>query len=163
MDKIYRFEVYPSYTTGDLEYIVKYYDIPVIGSGETVEGAIEEARGNLEFYLEYCEEKGVALPQPSVHDKKDDFSGKITFRTSKTMHSKIDERAKKEGISINNLLNEAVSTYININDYSDKVAKECAKEIVSESVTVMNEVYNNYYKIEYMEVAKNKNSKIFIS
>lgn len=101
MNKIYRFEVYPSYTTGSLEFVVKYYDIPVIGSGETIEEAIAEAQENLEFYLEYCEEKGVAVPQPTMHEKLDDFSGKITFRTSKTLHKRISDRAKKEGISIN--------------------------------------------------------------
>lgn len=58
MRKKYGFEINPSYTTGKLEYIVRFLSYPnVIGSGETIEEAIKEAEGNLEFYLEYLEDK----------------------------------------------------------------------------------------------------------
>lgn len=58
MRKKHSFEVTPTYSTGELQYVVRFTDYPnVIGAGDTVEEAIEEAEGNLEFYFEYLEDK----------------------------------------------------------------------------------------------------------
>lgn len=44
----------------DKVYVVRYDDFPnVIGAGETIEEAIEEAQGNLEVYLDYCKENNL--------------------------------------------------------------------------------------------------------
>ncbi|MBO4623353.1 MAG: toxin-antitoxin system HicB family antitoxin [Bacilli bacterium] len=112
MNKDYRFEVYTDYCTGERQYIVKYIDFEtVIGGGDTIEEAIEEAEGNLEFYLEYCEEHNIEVPEPSNHDYEL-YSGKVTLRMSKSLHQKVNDRARREGVSINSLLNEAIAEYI---------------------------------------------------
>ena len=36
----------------------------------------------------------------------------MSLRMSKTMHKKADELAKKEGVSLNSLLNEAIISYV---------------------------------------------------
>ena len=118
MNKEYRFEVYKDYEHN--VYVVKYFDFDnVIGSGDTVDKAIEEARGNLEAFLQYCKKNNIKVPEPSIHEELD-YSGKVTLRMSKSLHKLVDERAKKEGVSINLLLNEAINTYITKLDYKEK-------------------------------------------
>ena len=61
----YRFEV--SYLKEDDEYLVRYADFEnVIGVGKTVNDAIEEARNNLELYIEACKELNIDIPKASV-------------------------------------------------------------------------------------------------
>ena len=113
MNLDYRFEVYTEYSDyGDKVYVAKYYDFDnVIGVGDTIADAIKEAEDNLEVYLDFCNEKGITVPKPSRYDYND-YSGKVTLRMSKTMHKKADELAKKEGVSLNSLLNEAIISYV---------------------------------------------------
>lgn len=61
MESNYGFNVIIDYSGyGDKVYVVRYTDFPnVIGTGDTIEEAIEEAQGNLEVYLQYCEEEKI--------------------------------------------------------------------------------------------------------
>lgn len=61
MESNYNFSVKIDYSGyGDKVYVVRYDDFPnVIGSGDTIEEAIEEAQGNLEVYFDYCKEKNI--------------------------------------------------------------------------------------------------------
>ncbi|MBP5446319.1 MAG: toxin-antitoxin system HicB family antitoxin [Acholeplasmatales bacterium] len=118
MNTDYRFEVYTEYSgEGDKVFVASYYDLDtVIGVGDTVEDAIKEAEGNLEVFLEYCKENNIDVPSPSKHEDNE-FSGKVTLRMSKSLHKKVDERAKQEGVSLNSFLNEAIITYLNSSVY----------------------------------------------
>jgi len=143
MTNDYRFEVYTEYSgNGDKVFVVKYYDLDnVIGVGDTIVDAIEEAKGNLEVYLEYCKENNIKIPEPTIHENVD-FSGKITVRMSKNLHKLVDERAKKEGVSINLLLNEAISQYVFGANTCDTIVKETV-DIVSNFVQdAVDELYN---------------------
>lgn len=61
----YRFEV--SYLKEDDEYLVRYADFEnVIGVGKNVNDAIEEAKNNLELYIEACKELNIDIPKASV-------------------------------------------------------------------------------------------------
>ena len=123
MERDYRFEVFTDYCADGKQYVVKYVDFEtVIGVGDTIEEAIEEARGNLDAYIEACKELKIAVPEPSMH-VYDYYSGKVTLRMSKTLHKQVDERAKKEGISINSLLNEAIAEYIERRNYTCYLAE----------------------------------------
>ena len=124
MEKDYRFEVYKEYSGyGDKVFVVKYFDLDnVIGVGDTIEEAIEEAKENLEVFLDYFEENGIKIPEPTSHEEVD-YSGKITVRMSKNLHRLVDERAKKEGIIINLLLNESITEYVTVLNTSDKIVK----------------------------------------
>ena len=60
----YRFEV--SYIDEYDEYLVKYADFAnVIGTGKTINEAIEEAKNNLKLHIESCLELGLPIPKPS--------------------------------------------------------------------------------------------------
>ena len=135
MNKDYRFEVYTDYCTGERQYIVKYIDFEtVIGGGDTIEEAIEEAEGNLEFYLEYCEEHNIEVPEPSIHDYEL-YSGKVTLRMSKSLHQKVNDRARREGVSINSLLNEAIAEYIERKNVVSMLAEKKDFTFDGESIT----------------------------
>lgn len=156
MDKMYRFEVFTDCSEGFV-YAVKYFDFPnIVGFGETIEEAIKEADGNLCYYIQYCKEKGIEIPEPSVHEELE-VSGKVTLRMSKTLHKHTIERATKEGVSLNSLLCEAISNYI----YS----KNVAEKIVEKSQCAISEVFFygamkdiEYKKSEILEKKKNKYS-----
>ena len=112
MSNDYRFEVFTDYCTDGKQYVVKYIDFEtVIGVGDTIEEAIEEAEGNLEAYIDACRMLGIEVPEPSIHDYEL-YSGKVTLRMSKSLHQKVNDRARREGVSINSLLNEAIAEYI---------------------------------------------------
>jgi len=143
----YRFEVYKDYEHD--VYVVKYFDFDnVIGSGDTVDEAIAEARRNLDVYLSYCNDNNIKIPKPSVH-KDIDHSGKVTLRMSKSLHKLVDERAKKEGISINLLLNEAVNTYITGLSVQDLLINNSIN--CNHSYNYKNEKYKESYLCENEE------------
>lgn len=108
----YRFEAYTIEGNETKEWVVKFPDLGVIGAGNSFEEAFAEAKLNKDFFLQYLNDSNKTIPQPTLHGDLYDASGKITFRTSKSTHKKIIARAEKEGISINAMLNEAVSTYL---------------------------------------------------
>ncbi len=143
MNMDYRFEVYTEYSGyGDKVFVVKYFDLEnVIGVGDTIDEAIEEAKENLEVYLDYCKENNIAIPDASVHEDLD-YSGKITVRMSKNLHKLVDERAKKEGVSINLLLNEAISQYVSNKNMCDTIAEVTANKIASNMQEKFDELYN---------------------
>ena len=82
------------------------------GIGDTVSEAIEEAYCMLETEISFLEEEGMNVPSPAVVDLEAAPSGRITLRMSKTMHKMVLVVAEEEGVSINSLLNEAVSLYL---------------------------------------------------
>lgn len=75
------------------------------GGGKTPEEAVKTAYENLDVYLEVLKEEGLPIPQEY---EEPEYSGKFTFRTSRTKHKQIVELAKKEGLSLNNYLNELI-------------------------------------------------------
>lgn len=108
----YRFEVSTTTVDGKKQYVVRYLDFSnLIGVGDTIEEAIKEAEGNLDFYIEYCKDSNIKIPNPTKVDDMD-FSGKVTLRMSKDIHKEVYLLAEREGVSLNSLLNEAVITYI---------------------------------------------------
>lgn len=143
MRQDYRFEVYTEYSGyGDKVFVVKYFDLDnVIGVGDTIEKAIKEAEENLEVFIDYCKENNIAFPSPSSHEDLD-YSGKITVRMSKNLHKLVDERAKKEGISINLLLNEAISQYVYSSNSCDKIVDESVNKISSIMQEAADALYN---------------------
>ena len=150
MDKDYRFEVYTEYSGNkDKVFVVKYFDLDnVIGVGDTIEEAISEAKENLEVYLDYCKENNIIIPEPTTHDELD-YSGKITVRMPKSLHKLVDERAQKEGVSINLLINDAISQYVSNANMSDYFVKKSFKNAIDKSY-----VYSNF--IEQLEVNLSK-------
>ncbi len=154
MENEYRFEVYTEFVAGEKEYIVKYLDFDtVIGCGTTKIEAIEEAEANLEFYLEYCKDNNIVIPKPSKHEELD-YSGKVTIRMSKTLHKAIDARAKKEGVSLNAFMCEALNNYVVVNNFSDMLVAKCSEKIATEAQETIDRQYE--YKLNQLKLEKNE-------
>lgn len=97
-------------------YAIAIPELPgCISQGETVEEAatmIEDAkRGWIEAALEDC----IEIPEPT-RSSADDFSGKFNVRVPKTLHKTLSEQAKKENISLNQLILYHLSRSIGLNN-----------------------------------------------
>ena len=79
-------------------FMVSVPDLPgCIADGETIDEAIAEARDAFDAWvMAEMEDKG-RLPAPKT------YSGQFVQRIPKTLHMRLAERAKCEGISLNQL------------------------------------------------------------
>lgn len=73
--------------------------------GDTPEEAISSFRTAFKIHLEVMIENGEKITEP-VSPKK--YKGRITYRTSPTLHYKLARRAEAEGKSISKLIDELI-------------------------------------------------------
>ncbi len=78
-----------------------------IGQGDTLEEALKELQENENAWLETAEEAGIAIPEVP-YESLEDYSGKMTIRISSRVHMYAAQRAKQEGISLNQYINNAI-------------------------------------------------------
>lgn len=69
--------------------------------GETIEEAVANGRDALESVIEALEAKGLPVPLPGSGGA---FSGRFVQRVPKSVHVRLVERAKAEGVSLNTLV-----------------------------------------------------------
>ena len=104
--------LYQIETTNGLQWMAEFPDIQgCVGAGTTAEEALDSAWKNLEFHLEGIKELGLCPPVPSSVFSHH-YSGKLSLRLSKGLHRKAALAAQREGISINQLIVEALSERI---------------------------------------------------
>ncbi len=131
----YEIRVFPKKAEdGSTYWTAAYPSIPgCIGGGDTVEEAISEAKENLEIYLDYLQEEHKKIPDD---DYKNEYSGKIALRISKSTHKRLAEISDNEGISINSLINNAIENYIGLKQYDMNINKKIddLKEIADSSL-----------------------------
>jgi antitoxin HicB len=112
--KVFPYSVtYESYGENDSQYEVSFRDFPyIVGEGETVEKAVREAQGNLQAILDDMVKDGKEIKKPFCNDASKEPSGKITVRMTKTLHCALIERAETEGMSLNSVVIDAISSYV---------------------------------------------------
>jgi len=71
-----------------------------IADGETIEEAISEGQAALAAVVATLQEKGLPVPQPGSYGA---YSGKFVQRIPKSLHARLQSRARSEGVSINTL------------------------------------------------------------
>lgn len=81
-----------------------------IGVGNSPEEATAELTENESAWLESAAEIGMEIPEIPV-ERKNTYSGKLSLRISKSVHERAAEEAKKEGISLNQFINDAIVSY----------------------------------------------------
>jgi antitoxin HicB len=97
-----RYPIKVFYSEEDKGFIAVISDLPGCSAfGETEEGAIREVKIAEELWLETAKKEGRKIPQPSSEDA---YSGKILARTPKSLHKELMEKAKEEGVSLNQLV-----------------------------------------------------------
>ncbi|MBF0562652.1 MAG: type II toxin-antitoxin system HicB family antitoxin [Alphaproteobacteria bacterium] len=102
-DLAYPFTVRPLSLDEGGGWLVEFPDLPgCMADGETPEAAIHEAADAVRSWIETARLRGDSLPPPSRDDLAA-YSGKWVLRTPKSLHRKLSERAKMEGVSLNML------------------------------------------------------------
>lgn len=109
----FKMDVYRLDIDDTVSWVAEYPSIStVVGGGNTPIEAIKQLQENTNFFFECLEADGDPLPVEDDPVKFKACSGKIPLRTSKSLHFKAKELAKKEGISLNLFLNEGISAYV---------------------------------------------------
>ncbi len=78
-----------------------------VGQGDTLEDAVAELASNEKDWLDVAQECGIEIP-PVPMEQMNAFSGKLTLRVAPYVHQEAAELAKKQGISLNQYLNDAI-------------------------------------------------------
>lgn len=82
-------------------YLVEYLDLPgCIADGATVEEALKEGEDAVLAWIRAAQEEGALIPEPGLIDK---YSGQWRIRVPKSLHAKLDSKAKLDGVSLNTL------------------------------------------------------------
>ena len=114
-------------TDKGFEWVIEYPDLPgIVGGGASYAEALGEAEANKQFYLEHLRESHQPEPVPKDVADRSELSGKLTLRTSKTLHQSIVRRSLEERVSINSLINEALSAYLTAQDAVDLIVRVLA-------------------------------------
>ena len=93
----YKIELYPDIEEGG--YAVACPELPgCISCGETVEECIESIEDAKLAWITACLEDGYEIPEPNNKEK---YSGQFKIRMPKSLHKKLAEQSKSEGISMN--------------------------------------------------------------
>lgn len=71
-----------------------------IADGETIEDAVHNLEDAITSWIRTSEQLGRPIPSPSDDQQ---FSGKWVVRTPKSIHHKLTDLAKREGVSLNTL------------------------------------------------------------
>lgn len=80
-------------------YIISYPDLlGCLSCGETIEEAIENGKDAKQEWLTAAIEDGINIPEPVIID---DYSGQFRLRMPKTLHKYLADKAREEGISMN--------------------------------------------------------------
>ena len=78
-----------------------------VAQGDTYQAALEELEMNEQEWLNTALEYGIEIPAVP-YEKNETYSGKFTVRVSPAVHQAAVEQAKKQGISLNQYVNDAV-------------------------------------------------------
>ena len=82
-------------------WIAEVPDLPgCLSDGATQEEAFANVRGAIVSWIEAAEDLGREVPPPSGNET---YSGQWRVRTPKSLHRRLAERAKAEGVSLNTL------------------------------------------------------------
>lgn len=83
-------------------YFVMIEDLPgCYSQGETVGEAMEMIEEARQLWLEVAYEDVFDIPEPR---SEQEYSGKFFIRAPKSLHRKLDQMAKREGVSLNQYL-----------------------------------------------------------
>lgn len=96
----YPFTVRPLAADEGGGYLVEYPDLPgCISDGETVDEAIANGIEAKRAWLAVARDEGRSIPEPGGQ-----LSGKWVQRVPRSLHTRLVERAEREGVSLNTLV-----------------------------------------------------------
>ena len=89
----------------DEGFIAEAPDLPGCSAwGATEEDAAREAQQAIQAWLEAARAADRRIPEPTVAEPLDRFSGRFIVRVPRTVHARLARKAKQEGVSLNQLV-----------------------------------------------------------
>ncbi len=83
-------------------YLIEFPDLPgCMSDGDTIEEAIKNGHDAIVCWIAAAKESGRKIPKPGELEQQ---SGKWVQRVPKSVHLRLVEKAKKEGVSLNTLV-----------------------------------------------------------
>ena len=83
-------------------WLVEFPDLPgCMADGETLDEALAQGRDAAAAWLDTAKAEGREIPSPSADEAA--YSGKWVQRVPKSLHARLAERARDEGVSLNTL------------------------------------------------------------
>lgn len=129
----YSFSVYQVENEGEFAWVAESKELKnCLGVGDTQEEAISELAENEEAWLETAQANGYAIPEVHVEAVRA-YSGKLTLRLSPKEHEKAAKEAEKQGISLNQLINDAIVSY---------TSAQSAGRVLSEQISRIQSLMN---------------------
>ncbi len=93
----YRMEIIEDEEEGG--YVASYPELPgCISCGETMESAIRNVQDAKKAWLEAALEEGIEIFEPTPFER---YSGQFKLRMPRSLHKRLAEQSKREGISMN--------------------------------------------------------------
>ena len=93
----YRMELIPDRDEGG--YVVSFPDLPgCLSSGSTYDEAIRNAEDAKREWLAAALEDHLEIPEP---DSLESYSGQFRLRMPRSLHRRLAQQAKREGVSMN--------------------------------------------------------------
>lgn len=147
----YNFKVSKELVEGVPYWIARCLDVDtIVGQGNTPDEAIAELEENEAAWLEFAPEMGIEIPEPKIASQRKKYSGHFALRVSPIMHEVAVNRAKEQGISLNQYVSDALSYY---NGKLDTNERKTAFARVSEAASQTFE-YENSKKILKVDFEK---------
>ena len=78
-----------------------------VGQGDTLDEALAELEINEQSWIEVAQDCGIEIP-PIPMENMTVYSGKLTLRVAPHVHQEAAELAKKQGVSLNQYINDAI-------------------------------------------------------
>ena len=83
-------------------FLIEFPDLPgCVSDGETIQAAIQNGIDALSCWIDAAKKSGKSIPQPGSFESQ---SGKWLQRAPKSLHYRLIEQAKEEGVSLNTLI-----------------------------------------------------------
>ena len=141
----YPFRVYQTQVEGHIFWIAESPALKgCTGQGDTLEAALAELEANEQSWLELAEEYGIEVPSIPM-EQVNSYSGKLTLRVAPHVHHEAAELAKKQGVSLNQYIKDAIvaqNARISTVNYIVPEVKQAIR-FVKELISAPSESYTN--------------------
>ena len=131
----------------DGSYFISVKELPgCMSVGVDVPDAYAMIRDAMETWISYSLEDGMQIPEPE-EDNLDEYSGKFVVRITPTLHKKLAEGAKKNGVSMNHYTSELLSERCSTIENYEKFNSQLISLITNCQISVEeNEIAGKKYK-----------------
>ncbi|HET7662043.1 MAG TPA: type II toxin-antitoxin system HicB family antitoxin [Rhodanobacteraceae bacterium] len=112
----YPFQMRPLSVEEGGGWLISFPDLPgCMSDGETPEEAMSNGKDALEAWIAAMHESGKDVPKPGALP-----SGKFIARVPRSMHARLAERARQEGVSMNSLVSSFLAESLGRRDIHGK-------------------------------------------